>query len=222
MGPFSGTACGAGKPRASKADGSRCWPSCRVWRRVGARPVAFKVPPRKSGPPSSHRHIGIRLCPRPWGRSSPGRWATHVRFITRTPTSHGRPRPAWAASPAGAGRPSHPAGELLCGSHARGAPSSATAPSAPPLLALAPFTGSQVRPCCGAKREGGARPPRPRHCDRGRNPHVSPLARGAGKGAGSRTIRESGDLPGARALLTGLRGEARAAARDIAPLESPP
>ena len=34
----------------------------------------------------------------------------------------------------------------------------------------------------------------------------SPLARRAGKGAGSRTIRESGDLPGTRALRTGLRG----------------
>ena len=34
----------------------------------------------------------------------------------------------------------------------------------------------------------------------------SPLARRAGKGAGSRTIREPGDLPGTRALRTGLRG----------------
>src|SRR5262245_46755080 len=48
----------------------------------------------------------------------------------------------------------------------------------------------------------------------------SPLARGAGKGAGSRTIRESGDLPGTRALRTGLRGEARVAARVVAQPET--
>ncbi len=46
-------------------------------------------------------------------------------------------------------------------------------------------------------REGGAKPPRPRHCNRGRNPQ-EPLAwRAPGwEGVGSRTIRKPGDLPG--------------------------
>src|SRR5207244_4661545 len=44
-------------------------------------------------------------------------------------------------------------------------------------------------------REGGASPPRPRHCNRGRNPR-EPLAVAGWEGAGSRTIREPGDLPG--------------------------
>jgi hypothetical protein len=74
------------------------------------------------------------------------------------------------------------------------------------LLALAPFTGSQVRPS-RAKRQGGARPPRPRHCDRGRNPQTNHWRASPGRARRVRTIRESGDLPGHPALLTGLRGE---------------
>ena len=71
-------------------------------------------------------------------------------------------------------------------------------------------TGSRVRPERG-QEEGGARPPRPRHCDRGRKPRE--LATGAGhrrrEGRGSRTIREPENLPGTLNLTAGLRGEAR-------------
>src|SRR6266566_6953285 len=61
----------------------------------------------------------------------------------------------------------------------------------PALLASA----RQTRPGCprGA-REGGVNPPRPRHCNRGRNPQL-PLAMSR-EGAGSRRIRKPGDLPG--------------------------
>src|SRR4029453_2634304 len=48
--------------------------------------------------------------------------------------------------------------------------------------------------CPRGPREGGANPPRPRHCNRGRNSQV-PLAMSR-EGAGSRTIRKPGDLPG--------------------------
>ena len=68
-----------------------------------------------------------------------------------------------------------------------------------PALIRSARSGSSGSPARGAHREGGANPPRPRHCVRGRNPRRATGRRRRGReGVGSRTIREPGDRPDLR------------------------
>ena len=105
-----------------------------------------------------------------------------------------------------------------CGSYgtsltrrSRSARRSSAAPLPRPVLAQ-PAVLPYSRYCTPRRprgpREGGANPPRPRHCNRGRNPRESHWPKSAGKARGVGRSESQETCPGV-STLTGLRGRAR-------------